>query len=171
MDEHIPRGLRIVYMNTRSMSGKLTDIMECFKGTIDIFCMNESWLNDNIEDDNVRWIGNRIFRIDRTANRSGGLATYICNDLASHTTTVEGRTYIKEYIEIQTLLKGLIHQRLCIRPSGQSVAKPDGSRRMGSVEAVSVRPGGWTDVVCRSKVASTDPPSVPLRLGYETVLD
>ena len=78
--------------------------MECFRADVDIFCINESWLNSNIENDNMRWIGNQIFRIDRVANKSGGLVTYVCNDLASHTSTVEEHTFIKENIEVQTLL-------------------------------------------------------------------
>ena len=90
-------------MNTRSMTGKLTDIMECFRGDIDIFCINESWLNENTDDCNVKWIGNQIFRIDRTANRSGGLVSYISNDLASHSVIVEEHTYIHEDIEVLTL--------------------------------------------------------------------
>ena len=85
------------------MTGKLSDIQECFRNDVDIFCINESWLNEGIDDANVKWIGNKMFRIDRMANRSGGLVTYVNNAWASHTTMVDEWSFIKDDIEIQTL--------------------------------------------------------------------
>ena len=91
-------------MNTRSMAGKLTDIQECFRNDVDFFCINESWLNDNFDDENVNWIGNKMFRLDRTANKSGGLVTYVNNSWACNTTVNNDLSFINDDIEVQTLI-------------------------------------------------------------------
>ena len=86
-------------MNTMCMSGKLTDLQECFRNDVNIFCINESWLNDNIENDNVKQIGNKMFRSDREAQKSGGLVTYVNNAWACHTTS-----FVRGNIKVQTLV-------------------------------------------------------------------
>ena len=69
----VPSGFRIAFFNARSMKGKLTDIKECFNDDLDVLCVGESWLNDGIDAGELLWIGNTMYRMDRTTDRAGGL--------------------------------------------------------------------------------------------------
>lgn len=45
---------------------------------IDILCLNESWLNQSISNDQIRIDEYKVYRLDRTVKRKGGgLCTYI----------------------------------------------------------------------------------------------
>jgi hypothetical protein len=48
---------------------------------IDIICLSETWLNNDITDDMVKIPGYKIHRKDRTANIAGGAGIYITDNI------------------------------------------------------------------------------------------
>ena len=65
------KGVKIASSNVRSLLPKIEEIRHILLNTeIDVLCINESWLDKNISDDNVSILGYRIYRCDR--NRTGG---------------------------------------------------------------------------------------------------
>ena len=67
-------GFKIVFMNARSMRGKMVDIKECLYD-IDICCVCETWMNDANDNSDIEWCNYQIHRLDRESDRAGGLVT------------------------------------------------------------------------------------------------
>ena len=101
-DNKLPKGLKVMYMNTRSINGKLSDIIESV-GKVDIFGANETWLNETMTDQEVLWEGMKLYRFDREADKAGGVLVYVRNELASYVTVVKNGCMINADIEMLTL--------------------------------------------------------------------
>jgi hypothetical protein len=88
---------------------------------IDIICLSETWLDNNINDDDLKIPGYTIRRKDRTYNYAGGAGMYIA-DAITHR-----RAYELEFPEIDLLWIELkldqkkIFVGACYRPPGQSL--------------------------------------------------
>ena len=69
-------------MNTRSLYPKIDEI-RCIvdKNDFDIFCVSETWLHQNIKDDEIYIQGYNIFRKDRTTGIGGGVCIYVKDTL------------------------------------------------------------------------------------------
>ena len=100
-DNKLPKGLKVMFMNTRSINGKLSDIIESV-GDIDIFGANETWLNESMQDGEVHWEGMSIYRNDRNTDKAGGVLIYVKNTLANHVTIDAEGTQLNPDIEMLT---------------------------------------------------------------------
>ena len=87
------KGLKVLFWNIRSIYNKIDSVRyEIDKLQPDIININETWLNDNISDDEIDISGYNLMRHDRGRDehgiikRGGGLSTYIktgliCNNM------------------------------------------------------------------------------------------
>lgn len=93
---HIPRAvmhaalpnetLNICHANVQSLCArqlnKFNEFQMCFENSkIDIICITETWLNDNISNEVVAVEGYKLYRHDRSNNRGGGICIYCKNNL------------------------------------------------------------------------------------------
>ena len=135
MGEHvIPSGFKVVFWNARSMKGKLVDIKECVYGTdLDVLCIEESWLNDGINNEEILWLGNTIYRLDREGDRAGGLIMYVKNEYANHVTMPPECNYIHDHIEVQTMLicRPMRRRKLIL-----NVYRPPGVHRQSFIDKI-----------------------------------
>ena len=78
--------LRCIYMNARSIVNKIKELKIMIEEeNVDIISITETWLNDNVTDDEVSINGYTLFRKDRRDEvkcRGGGVAMYIKNELS-----------------------------------------------------------------------------------------
>ena len=87
------KGLKVLFWNIRSIYNKIDSVRyEIDKLQPDIININETWLNDNISDEEINISGYNLMRHDRGRDehgiikRGGGLCTYIktgliCNNM------------------------------------------------------------------------------------------
>ena len=78
------KGLKVIYWNIRSIYNKINSIRcEITEIQPDILNISETWLNDNINDNEINIAGYNLLRHDRGRDehgiirRGGGLCTYI----------------------------------------------------------------------------------------------
>ena len=107
-------------MNARSIYYKLTQIIDEFPKA-NIVCASESWLNETHSDGELTWPGKTLFRMDREADKAGGVLMFVDNEIASHVTVIEKGTFVNENTEMLTILieKPQVKRKLVI-----SVYKP-----------------------------------------------
>ena len=91
-----------MYMNTRSINGKISDIIESV-GKVDIFGANETWLNETMTDQELLWEGMKLYRFDRETDKAGGVLVYVRNELASYVRVDNAGCKINADIEMLTL--------------------------------------------------------------------
>ena len=51
--------------------------MYCRLKNLDIFCVSETWLHENIKNDEIHFPEYNVFRKDRTTGAGGGVCTYV----------------------------------------------------------------------------------------------
>ena len=95
------KGLHVLFWNVRSLYNKIDSIhYEIAKLQPDIFNISESWLNENIDNAEIKIKGYTIIRNDRNKNRDGsikkggGICTFIkegiiCNEIDNLTSSDE----------------------------------------------------------------------------------
>jgi exonuclease III len=72
------KGLAIFHINCRSIVNKIDEIDSLISSlNMDILCVSETWLNENILDEDIRVDGFKIIRKDRPNRKGGGVAIYI----------------------------------------------------------------------------------------------
>lgn len=72
------KGLQIIHMNTRSIHPKIDELRHRFLiPSMDILCVTESWLNNQIPDNMINILGYSILRNDRQHKKGGGTCIYI----------------------------------------------------------------------------------------------
>jgi hypothetical protein len=92
---------------------------------VDIVCLSETWLGDDITDTQVNINGYEFHRKDRIGNRAGGAGMYI-NHSISHKRMYEYELAETELMWVQLRLGGKkIIVGACYRPPGQSVDEVD----------------------------------------------
>ena len=119
--EDIPKGFTLVHLNIQSlyMSSitnyqriKLDEVISTFvvEKEIDLICMSETWLHDQIDDNQVEIPGyQRIFRKDRKDKRGGGVCAYVTNNvLAKRLDTLEPANSDLMWIELTIQKKKVI---------------------------------------------------------------
>ena len=77
-------GLKIGHLNVRSLSDKIDEVrFIIFETNLDIFCISETWLKDDINDDMIHIPGYTVVRRDRNCNkRGGGVCIYIRSNIS-----------------------------------------------------------------------------------------
>ena len=76
------KGLTIFHLNIRSLLYKLDQVkLMLMQANIDIMCITETWLNNNISNHELTIQGYKLVRKDRTTKRGGGIIAYIRNDI------------------------------------------------------------------------------------------
>uniref|UniRef100_A0A8C6NRV0 Reverse transcriptase domain-containing protein n=1 Tax=Nothobranchius furzeri TaxID=105023 RepID=A0A8C6NRV0_NOTFU len=77
------QGLHIIHLNIRSLFPK-TDLLKAWLGYNEpkIITLSETWLNDNISDNDISLDNFVLYRMDR-GTRGGGVATYVSSSLQS----------------------------------------------------------------------------------------
>ena len=83
------KGITLLHNNIRSLV-KNFDEFELFLNVLkpDIFCLSETWLNEDISDFEVRIKDYKLFRNDRKGRRGGGVAIYVKNRLFATQTEI-----------------------------------------------------------------------------------
>ena len=70
--------LRICFVNICSLYNKISDLNHILKSQdVDIACVVESWLNSDISNSELLIFGYKVFRLDRTAKKGGGVILFI----------------------------------------------------------------------------------------------
>lgn len=76
------KGLQIIHSNVRSLFPKIDQLRHDFiNESIDILCISESWLTENIPNKLVAIDGYNLLRNDREDRRGGGTCIFIKKDL------------------------------------------------------------------------------------------
>lgn len=72
------RGLHIAHWNIRSLEPTLDFVrLTLLLNTLDILTISETWLHENIQDNELEIEGYRFYRFDRdTGKRAGGICVY-----------------------------------------------------------------------------------------------
>lgn len=93
---HIPRAvmnaalrkdfLNICHMNVQSICSrqlsKFNEFTSCFhNGKVDLICLTETWLTNDISDDTIAVEGFKLIRNDRNYGRGGGVCLYFRSNL------------------------------------------------------------------------------------------
>ena len=100
----VGKGLHFVHINIRSIFQKITELRILFKETnLAVIAFTETWLNDSVNDEEIKIDGYKIVRKDRCSGQGGGVCLYIRNDLAFNIID-ELETGITESIWINILL-------------------------------------------------------------------
>lgn len=76
--------LSVCHINIRSLSGeRLNDLKIHIRDHYDIITLSETWLSNNINNDNLVLEGyQEIYRCDRTTGAGGGVAVYVRNGIS-----------------------------------------------------------------------------------------
>ena len=92
---------------------------------VDIICLSETWLGDDIKDTQVNITGHEFHRKDRIGTRAGGVGMYI-NDAIPHKRMFEFELAETDLMWVQLRLGGKkVIIGACYRPPGQSVDEVD----------------------------------------------
>ena len=77
----VGKGLRFAHLNIRSLHYKLDHVnLFLHHNDIDVFCITETWLNDDFDDNDMHIDGYNVFRLDRIKDMEhGGILCYIKN--------------------------------------------------------------------------------------------
>ena len=76
------KGNTFIHLNIQSLLPKLDELkIYLLDPKIGVVSLNETWLNDTVEDAEVAVPGFTIFRNDRTTAGHGGVALYVRNEL------------------------------------------------------------------------------------------
>ena len=74
--------LTVYHLNIRSLFHKLDQVkLMLMQANIDIMCVTETWLNNNISNHELAIQRYKLVRKDRSTKRGGGIIAYICNDI------------------------------------------------------------------------------------------
>lgn len=70
---------KIVSINVRSLTSKIAQLEAILDSTrVDALCINESWLNESVNNNQIRIRDYKVYRLDRKEKkRGGGLCAYI----------------------------------------------------------------------------------------------
>ena len=78
------KGLKIVQLNTRSITNKLDQIrLMMHKKSMDILAITETWLDNSWIDNELVITGYNLFRRDRKTAQGGGIIVYTHNSLSA----------------------------------------------------------------------------------------
>ena len=89
------KGLRVYHLNIHSLRNKLDELrLFCNEYKLHILSLNETWLDENISDDELQLTGYNIIRKDRDSF-GGGVAVYIDEHLQFNHINMEARPNIK----------------------------------------------------------------------------
>ena len=87
LDCFVGKGLVFAHLNIRSLRNKLDHVkMFVNHNDIDIFCITETWLNDDFDDDYIYIDGYNVFRLDRKHQDHGGIVCYVKNSISCKST-------------------------------------------------------------------------------------
>ena len=76
----VGKGLRFAHLNIRSLRNKIDHLqLFLYENDVDVFCLTETWLNDDFGNDDVLIDGYNMCRLDRKCDTHGGVACYIKN--------------------------------------------------------------------------------------------
>ena len=77
------KGLFVIHLNIRSLPHKI-DLLRAWLvyNKPSVITLSETWLNNNISDDEIKLDGYVVYRADRDAH-GGGVATYVSSNLFS----------------------------------------------------------------------------------------
>ena len=80
----VGKGLRFAHLNIRSLHYKLDHVnMFLHHNDTDVFCITETWLNDDFDDNDMHIDGYNVFRLDRIKDMEhGGILCYIKNGIS-----------------------------------------------------------------------------------------
>ncbi|XP_055906590.1 uncharacterized protein LOC129941858 [Eupeodes corollae] len=71
-------GLRICHINAQSLLPKIDEFRDIFTDSdVDVICVTETWLRDELNDDICCLEGYRVFRFNRVNRVGGGVAIYV----------------------------------------------------------------------------------------------
>ena len=77
------KGVRIAHLNIQSLRYKLDHVkLFLYDNDIDVFCITETWLNEDFNDDFIQIDGYNVCRLDRTHKEHGGIVCYIKNGIS-----------------------------------------------------------------------------------------
>ena len=89
------KGLQIDHLNIQSLRNKLDELrLFCNEYKLHILSLNETWLDENISDDELQLTGYNIIRKDRDSF-GGGVAVYIDEHLQFNHINMEARPNIE----------------------------------------------------------------------------
>ena len=75
------KGVSIIYFNACSLLYELRAVSEATMP--DIICIVETWLDNDVSDDELFLSNYQLFRLDRSRH-GGGIAIYVCNALSKN---------------------------------------------------------------------------------------
>ena len=99
----------ILCSNVRACVNKIDDLLLSAKTQqLDILCITETWLNEDISDDIVSLPNYSLMRDDRLSRRGGGVAIWLSNNLAFtqlRVANIHGLVYLKVIVSFYISLK------------------------------------------------------------------
>ena len=107
---HIPQhkvsnkeNLNILYYNARSLVPKLDELALLIEThNPDIVCIVETWLSDDILDNEISFPGFHVYRFDRNRH-GGGVALYIRNHVSAKVLPIQLSNVVNHELEILTV--------------------------------------------------------------------
>ena len=97
-------------MNARSIFKKLAELhLFIENNSLDLLCVTETWLNENIPDSLICPTGYKVFRYDRPSH-DGGVAIFVRSTVTAHQVSVSTEFKHIEIICIDVNLYGLDYQ-------------------------------------------------------------
>jgi ribonuclease P/MRP protein subunit RPP40 len=87
--------LRVMYFNAGSMLNKIEELKCVIKGNEpDIIGITETWLKDDVDDNEISIVGYQVFRQDRVSNvkkKGGGVMFYVRDSIKAMTMSVKDK--------------------------------------------------------------------------------
>ena len=96
------RGLGLTHLNCRSLYKKKEELFEALEGA-DIATFSETWFLSEFEDDLLSWPGMKLFRLDRSKKRGGGVAVYVKKSLTANIVIVDSLCRCNKNVECLVL--------------------------------------------------------------------
>ena len=92
---HKVKGLKCYHLNIHSLRNKMDELcLFCNEYKPHVLCLNETWLDENISDEELRLRNYNIIRRDRDC-LGGGVAVYIADHLKFNLINIENNSNIE----------------------------------------------------------------------------
>ena len=95
MPSYKVKGLKCYHLNIHSLRNKMDELcLFCNEYKPHVLCLNETWLDENISDEELRLRNYNIIRRDRDC-LGGGVAVYIADHLKFNLINIENNSNIE----------------------------------------------------------------------------
>ena len=103
MTSTLPKGLKVAFINARSLNNEKLDLLKIHFSNFDAVGVCETWFDETQEDSELKWADKVLYRHDRI-ERCGGVALYMKKEFANYTTVVDAGMSMSGDLELLSIV-------------------------------------------------------------------